>query len=351
VTNARAVLVGLVIVASLASVSYSGVIRSPGEVSFVQNYGIENSATDNSLAQVHSIMTVTTDKSYYLPGEPVNITATLNGPLALTCPTSLTMYFVIIDSYDRVIYDMSRHGYWLQVITTLVVRDQLVRSFIWNQVDDNGAPVGFPKCLQAEVIVPAWNMPLSAFAQFEINPMPTSFQIELFPGWNLVSSPLVNDSCWAGGIGLENGSVVAKWDPPTQSYLNMYIVGSSPERRDFRLVAGCSYFIWSPQDQTVILRGCSPNAFSQFSVNLDVPIYGGWICVGFSSLGPGWNASDIPALVKGAKVLVVCKWEPIYHVYKAYLPGSSPPSHDFVIGPGVGCWLWVDGPGTLTYSP
>ena len=342
---------GLVIVASLASVSYSGVIRSPGEVSFVQNYGIENSATDNSLAQVHSIMTVTTDKSYYLPGEPVNITATLNGPLALTCPTSLTMYFVIIDSYDRVIYDMSRHVIVLMVVTTLIVGEELVRSFIWNQVDDYGTPVGFPKCLRAEVIVPAWNMRLSAFAQFEINPMPTSFQIELFLGWDLVSLPLLNDSWWAGGIGLENGSVVAKWDAPTQSYANMYIVGFSPERRDFRLVAGCSYFMWTQQDQTIILRGCSPYAFSQFSVNLDVPGVGGWICVGFSSLGPGWNASDIDALVKGAKVLMVCIWDPNMHAYKVYIPGVTPPSHDFVIDPGDGCWLSLDGPGTLTYSP
>ncbi len=288
---------GLAIVASLVSVSYSCVTRAPEEVSFYQSHGVEKRATDNSLGQVYGLLTVTTDKSCYLPGEPVNITATLQGPLVVTCPTSLTMYFVIFDSNDRVLYDMSRHVYVLMVLTTLTVGQELVRSFIWNQVDDNKESVGFPKYLQAEVIVPAIGMRIAAFAHFEINPMPTSFQIELFPGWNLVSLPLVNDSWTAGGIGLESGSVVAGWDASAQSYTNVFIAGLSPETRDFRLMSGCSYFVWTQEDQTLILRGCSPEALAGCSVSLDVPRGGGWFCLVFCSLETGRHASDINALV------------------------------------------------------
>ena len=82
-----------------------------------------------------------------------------------------------------------------------------------------------------------------------------------------------------------------------------------------------------------------------------MPSGGGWICVGFSSLATGFYASDISGFVNGAKVTMVCMWDPVSGSYDTYAPGISPPFLDFVVGPGDGCWLLLDGPATLTYSP
>jgi len=339
-----AVVVALAAVISLMSASFGGLGGARGEASQVQSY-IDEVIPGNPR------LVVTTDKASYLPGEPINITATFPYGYSATCPTSLTMYYMILDNEGTVLYDLRKHVYVLMVITFFNVGPGYSRSFIWNQADDNGKPVGSPKWLQAVVAVPAWDFPTSASSRFEINPKPASFDIALASGWNLVSMPLVNESWSAGGIGLGTGSIVVAWDAITQTYSKTFIVGISSESMDFRLMAGCSYFVWSPEDQSMTLRGCSPDFFSQFSVSLNVPSDGGWICVGFSSLGPGFYASDIPGLVKGAKVNLVCMWDSMLGVYEMYIPGMTPPNHDFAVDPGVGCWLFLDGPATLSYSP
>lgn len=346
-TQARAFLVVLAIVVPILSAGFSHVAVERARASHVESadYGTTYSSYD--------ILVVTTDKRCYLPGEPVNITATLPNGFFGTFPTSCTMYYMILDSNGKVIYDMRVHYYWLMVITYWNVGPGYSRSFIWNQLDDQGNPVTPPKWLQAVVVIPAWGYSVSAYTKFEINPMPTSFDISLVPGWNLVSMPLLNDSWSAGEIGLEAGSVVVGWDAFAQGYSNPYVVGVSPEITDFRLIAGRSYFIYTQEAQTMTVFGCSSEVSSQYFMSLPVPSGGGWVCIGFSSL-LGQKASDVDDLVKGARVNLVCKWNASSGVYQTYIPGHSPPVPpvlDFVIGPGEGCWLLVDGPGTLTYSP
>jgi hypothetical protein len=308
-------------------------------------------ASPAATSAITAPLVVTTDKPSYLPGEPVNITATFPYGYSGIFPTSLTMYFVITDIDDFTIYDMSKHGYWLMVITGLTVGPGYSRSFTWNQIDDSGKPVIAPKWLNAVVIVPAWSNPLRASTEFEINPMPASFKDSLSPGWNFVSMPLLNDSLSAGRLGLGTGSIIVGWNTVTQSYSSAFIVGTSPEFMDYDIVAGNAYFIWSPQDQPLLVRGCSPDYFTKFSTYLNVPSGGGWAGIGFSSLGSGFYASEVPGLVKGASVSVVCVWDSASGQYHVYVPGKSPPFQDFVIGPGDGCWLLLNGPGTLSYLP
>ena len=342
---------GLAVVASLISASYLSTSRGSVGAPSIQDSGLELSSIESASAGLSSHLIVTTDKSIYLPGEPVNITATFPYGYTGTFPTSLTMYYMIIDSDGKVIYDMKKHVIVLMVITTWSVGPGYSRSFIWNQCDDNKTPVGYPKWLQAVVVVPAWYAPISAIAKFEINPMPTTFDLAVAPGWNQLSLPPLNDSWTAGGIGLAAGSIVIEWDEPTQSYGKAYIVGVTPETLDFRLIRGSAYLILTQESQILTLYGCSPEIFDEYSIDLNVPIKGGWACVGFNSLGPGVNASSVDDLVIGAKTIMVCKWNRITGMYDIYLPGITPSGYDFVIGPGDGCWLRIDGPATLTYSP
>lgn len=338
----RAVLLAMAVVASLMSSSFSG----------LDGVSSEDSPVQNSLVDQYDklpVLVVTTDKSIYLPGEPVNVTATFPYGYSAMFPSTITMYYMILDCDGKVVYKQIVYG--LMVITFWSVGPGYSRSFIWNQSDNTGKLVGSPKWLQAAVIVPAYSYPLNATSEFEINPMATSFNIALAQGWSLLSMPLVNDSWSAGGIGLGIGSIVVGWNANTQAYSETFVVGVSPEFVDFRLMAGRSYFVWSPQAQSMVLHGCSPDFFSQFSMNLNVPSGGGWICVGFSSLGPGFYASDIPGLVKGSKVIIVCIWDSTLGVYDMYIPGMTPPNHDFLVGPGAGCWLLLGRSATLSYSP
>jgi len=146
-------------------------------------------------------------------------------------------------------------------------------------------------------------------------------------------------------LGLESGSVVVGWDSSAQAYAEQYVAGISPEFLDFGLLAGTSYFIYSQQAQTISLLGCSPEVFSQYSVNLLVPLLGGWTCVGFNTLGPGPCASEISDLVKGANVRIVCMYDPASSSYRTFIPGLTPLALDFTVDPGQGCWLWLDGAG------
>jgi len=87
-------------------------------------------------------MVVTTDKSMYQPGEPVNITVTFPNGYSGMFRDGCTMYYTIVDSDGNVQYDLRRHMFWVMVITFWSVGPGYSRSFIWNQADDNNTPVG-----------------------------------------------------------------------------------------------------------------------------------------------------------------------------------------------------------------
>lgn len=309
------------------------------------------------IIEIEPSLTVTTDKHYYLPGEPVGITVTLNaGPmgLTLTFPSSLQCYYVISTVDGIPIYDLQYHVIVLLWVTTLSLApwEVLAWNFTWEQVYDSGGAVEFPRFLRADAILPCWGTPMIASSPwFEINPKPGSCQLDLLPGWNLVSMPLLNDSFRPSALGLKNGSVVAEWDDHLQGYQQAYLVGYSDEIYDFAMMPGHAYFIWTAEAQTIDLHGCCPDAFESLSIALDVPAGGGWACVAFNTLGAEVLASEVDSLVSGSNVGLVCKWDPGAGKFLSYLPGVSPSMLDFVIGSGEGCWLWVDGPGTLSYSP
>lgn len=336
-----AVIGAVAVVTFLMSAGYGGFLGKSGMSLHVQGSTVDMSGPP-------PLLVITTDRQVYLPGEPVNITATFPSGYSGMFPSTVTMYYMILDCNGHVVYKQVVYG--LMVITYWSAVPGYSRSFTWNQTDNAGKPIESPKWLEAAIIVPAYFNPLNESSAFEINPMATSFDLSLDYGWNLVSLPLVNDSWSAGSVGLASGSVVAAWNGIAQSYQGTFVVGASPESADFRLVAD-AYFIWSPLVQSVTLRGCSPTYFSQFTIDLAVPSGGGWACIGFKSLGPGLHASDIAQLVKGSDVTVVCIWDPILSAYRTFIPGATPSAYDFEVGPGEGCWLCLEGPAKLTYSP
>jgi PKD repeat protein len=179
----------------------------------------------------------------------------------------------------------------------------------------------------------------------------TSYLLELDRGWNFVSFPLLNDSWMAGNVGLEYGSLVAGWDVMAQSETRFFVVGMTPPAYDFSLERGESFWIFSPHGQTLVLWGHSPDIYQQLSVACPAPYARYWISLGFNTLGSDINATDIPSMAVGVKVILVCRYNSPSGDYSNFLYGVTPPARDFVIMPGDGCWLLVEGAGSLVYSP
>jgi hypothetical protein len=294
---------------------------------------------------------------FYMPYEVVNITATLGNvgesAAGIQFQSSLQAFFTISDSDGTILYDQSAHVPVLQVPSEVVLNpwEERVITLQWNQYDDNGCFVGFPKYLVVTVFIPSFNMPFIQSTSFEINPMPDIFTVDLMAGWNAVSIPLLNDSVTASSLNLELNSIVVAWNSTTQSYDEEYVVGVSSLSYDFTLLPSHSYLIWAPLNHSMTLYGCSPQAYSNYSISLDVPEAGGWACLGFSTLTSTLHASDIASKVMGGKALFVSRWNSTSKLYEDYVVSVSPSSYDFEIMPGEGYWIWLDGPGVLEYTP
>jgi len=327
----------------------------------VDDYVEESNESNNGFGPVYGPpeveLTVTTDKHFYTPYEVVNITATLRNvgesAAGILFQSSLQAFFTIYESDGTLLYDQSAHVPVLQVPSEIVLHpwEERVFTLQWNQYDDNDSFVGFPKYLFVTIFIPSFNMPFIQGTSFEINPMPEVFTIDLMAGWNTISMPLLNDTVTASSLNLELNSIVVAWNSTTQRYDDEYVVGVSSLSYDFTLIPSHSYLIWAPFDHSMTLYGCSPLAYSEYSISLDVPEAGGWACLGFSTLTSTLHASDIASKVLGGKVLFVSRWNSTSKLYEDYVVGVSPSSYDFAIMPGEGYWIWLDESGVLEYTP
>lgn len=177
------------------------------------------------------------------------------------------------------------------------------------------------------------------------------FTMSLQKGWNLVSIPVMNDFINASTLGLGIGDIVVPWDSLEQSYGQSYVVGTSPSSYDFPLIVGSSYFIYSASGENIVVGGCSPDVSDFFAMPLYVPEGGGWVSVGFNSLGGSFNAVDFASFVVNANVKFVSRWNCTSSGYDDYVIGASPDAYNFQLIPGQGYWLWIDHTGLLWFNP
>jgi len=171
-----------------------------------------------------------------------------------------------------------------------------------------------------------------------------AFVLNLAPGWNMVSLPLVGQGYKASTLGLLTDDIVTGWNGT--AYNQNYIVGRSPARNDFNLSESTGYWIYAGGARVLHILGSVPTGTQTKAVT--VPAGGGWFIIGFSGLNATRNASDIKTMYTGGTVTTVAYYNTATGLYKTYI---GTPRTDFPLSPGWGVWIYVTASGTLTYTP
>ena len=171
-------------------------------------------------------------------------------------------------------------------------------------------------------------------------------EIQLAPGWNFATVPLVDHGYRASTLRLMTGDVVSGYSTATQTYNRTFTVGSSPPFKDFWILPSEGYWIYCWVAETLNLWGSVPDGTQTRSVTL--PEAGGWVILGLASLSTTYKASDIPSWYTGGEVQVVAAYDQATRLYKTWTPGS-PSFKDFFLVPGQSYWISCSASGTLSY--
>jgi ABC-type transport system substrate-binding protein len=173
------------------------------------------------------------------------------------------------------------------------------------------------------------------------------FILELSPGWNMVTLPLVGLGYKASTLGLLNGDVVSGWNSSSKAYDKNYIIGSSPARNDFLIAESTGYWIYAGGPTTLHLYGRVPTTPQTRTITVPA-VTGGWVIVGFNSLNTTRHASNIPAMYSGGVINTVAGYNTTSGLYNVY---TGIPRTDFWLVPGQAYWCWCTASGVLTYNP
>jgi hypothetical protein len=176
---------------------------------------------------------------------------------------------------------------------------------------------------------------------------PLLFDLPLAAGWNLVSIPYVGNDYMASMLGLRTGDIVAGWDPATQTYDEVYVVGVSPSFKDFYIEPNTGYWIKATMPEILQLHGSIPSVTQSRSITVPGP--GSWAIVGFNSLRTDMSAHDVVANYTGGSVSQVVAYNATSMTYSTYNPLL--PFTDFLLIPGQAYWILVTASGVLTYLP
>ena len=300
--------------------------------------------------------TVVTDKDVYVTGETVRINVTCYIPMQFT--TGKQCYFVVEDSLDNIVYNMSRHFYWIQVFTFLSPPKTF--SFAWDQKNDTGVqvPTGSYEIWGYEAGDRMSDPPIagnSTTITIVEDTTPTQSvemgYLYLVQGWNLVSLPLLASNYTATSLGLPTGSVVARWDSAAKSY-QVFIVDVSPSSQDFALVDFVCYYVYVPSAHTISIFGVPVTSPRTFQWDLG-PSGSGWVLAGFPATGTIHHAHDIQSFIgTQARVELVVRFDPVSDRYFTWL-SAVPTINDFVLIPGEGYGIYLVGNPviTVTYGP
>ncbi len=172
--------------------------------------------------------------------------------------------------------------------------------------------------------------------------------IELAPGWNLVSFP-VNRTFTASALNLAAGDMVVCWDSTTQNYGSPYIVGISDQASDFAIKQGASCLVWTSAAETMHIYGLVPAG--PISLTLEVPSAGGWVLLGILGFDSSRHASDLSAMFSsapGEELTRVATYGSGAFTTWVLNDGLTP---DFLLTPGRAYWCWVTSSGSVTYTP
>ncbi len=176
------------------------------------------------------------------------------------------------------------------------------------------------------------------------------FTWNLYQGWNLVSNPLVGVTYRASTLGLLKADIVADFNSSTRRYDRSYIVGASPVPCDFDIVPGVGYWIYVTRGtENITLFGTVPSGPQ--TMNITVPLGGGWAQIGLCSLKTTFRATNLtlPAW-PGGRIVMVAAFDNILKNYTLYFHGG-PPRPNFYLIPGNAYWVFCAASLTITYDP
>jgi hypothetical protein len=175
-----------------------------------------------------------------------------------------------------------------------------------------------------------------------------AFVLNLVPGWNFVSIPVVGGAYKASTLGLLPGDSVSGYNTMTGKYDKNYYVGVSPPLFDFAIAESTGYWIYVNVTETLSLNGSVPT--TPLTRTITVPAGGGWVTVGFESLNTTRHASDIPPMYSGGSITTVVTYIQATGKYSSWF-ASAPMLNNFLLVPGQSYWVWCSASGTLTYNP
>jgi parallel beta-helix repeat protein len=161
-----------------------------------------------------------------------------------------------------------------------------------------------------------------------INPL---IFIELYKGWNLITTPRNTTMTMASHIAenITNCLTVNMWDAANETY-KPYIVGGPPDF-DFPVNPGIGLFVEVSENSIFAATGIEVIGVS---IDLFVP----WNLIGW------YHTYDTTAISLSENItgcLTVNSWDSVNQTYKPYIVGG-PPDFDFPIYAGMGLFVEVD---------
>ena len=172
-----------------------------------------------------------------------------------------------------------------------------------------------------------------------------NFTLNLLAGWNFVSVPRIGEGYTANTLGLATGDEVVGYDPETQTYDKLFVIGW-PSGLDFAIEGSTGYWVYSATAKPLHLFGAVATSLQSRAIT--VPSGGGWAIVSFSTLSTTMHASDVPGMYTGGSVTEVVYYDQSTG-YSFYIPGM--PFPDFLLVPGQAYWVWCTATGSLSYLP
>jgi hypothetical protein len=300
-------------------------------------------AIDSAADLAELIPLVTTDRAVYLVGERMSISVTCYIPMEFT--SGKQCFFVVVNSLGDIVYDMSRHYYWVQVPTTLSPPKTFV--FSWDQRNDSGVqvPTGEYEIWGYEAGYRMSDPPIAGNSTTVS--IVEKYALSFAKGWNLFSLPLLASNYTASSLGLPIGSLVARWNATEASY-DTFAPGISPLSDDFALEDFSAFYVYVPSVITVAIFGIQVS--SAYSFQLEVPPAGGWVFAGFPETGSIHQVSEIldwtdqPDAVRAVAVLGSTG------SYKTWVP-HAPPANSFALTAGQGYFIYLRESVTVVYGP
>lgn len=180
------------------------------------------------------------------------------------------------------------------------------------------------------------NANITSFSIYGIFGNFTHITIHLYPGWNMVSLPFINNSITKASQLLDDipdSTVVTRWDSAQQKYIS-YIDGFGS---DFYLVPGEGYFVFVKNESNVTFRGTVPS-------EINITLLAGYNMIGWTQAMPT-NASHIANSIQNC--LKVAKWNASSQkwVIPEYITALNGP--EFTIETGEGIFVFLGNGSTI----